>query len=75
MCYVLRLPIILTNNTNYTDLIIVQHPQVGHSGSGQTSTPLRQTFCEIEGGAAVSKTHLHLHILQEEKRISRSTDH
>jgi len=75
MCFVLKLPIILTNNTNYTDLIIVQHPQVGHSGSGQTSTPLRQTFCEIEGGAAVSKTHLHLHILQEEKRISRSTDH
>ena len=75
MCFVLKLPIILTNNTNCTDLIIVQHHQVGHSGTGHTCTPLRQTFWEIEGGAAVSETYWHLHILQEVKRISRSTDH
>ena len=52
--YDVRHPIILPNNSHFTELLIqLHHHLVGHSGMGHIWSSIRQNYWIIKGGAAV----------------------
>ena len=53
----LKHPIILPNDSHFTELLIRQcHSQLGHCGHGHTWSILRQRYWILKGGAAVKRT-------------------
>ena len=53
----LKHPIILPNDSHFTELLIRQcHSQLGHCGHGHTWSILRQQYWILKGGAAVKPT-------------------
>ena len=53
----LKHPIILPNDSHFTELLIGQcHSQLGHCGHGHTWLILRQRYWILKGGAAVKRT-------------------
>ena len=57
----LKHPIILPNDSHFTELLIRQcHSQLGHCGHGHTWSILRQRYWILKGGAAVKRTIGHL---------------